>query len=50
MHNARAKVLTMVIERTQDFMDVQTCKGETVRGLDIIHGYINLKKYALLLM
>jgi hypothetical protein len=27
----------MVIVRTQVFMDVQTCKGETVKGLDIIY-------------
>ena len=49
MHNARAEVLTLVTERTQVFMDVQTCKGETVNGLDVIYGYKNLKKDALLL-
>jgi hypothetical protein len=34
----------MVTERTQVFTDVQTCKGETVKGLHTIHGYKNLKK------
>jgi hypothetical protein len=48
MHIARAEVLTMLIEGTQVFMDVQACKGETVKGLDIIHGYKNLKKDTLL--
>lgn len=40
----------MVIQKTLVIMDVQTCKGEKVKGLDIIYGYKNLKKDALLLM